>query len=104
MSPLTVRASRFATIDLSPVSRFGERFRTEATDSLAVIIEAPSTEAIFDGMEFQRLRLHHDQQISEWEFSKRFSPQAASKAALQPENLARALAREISRLLFCEYR
>ena len=45
----------------------GERFRTEATASLPGIIEAPSPETIFDGMEFQRLRLHHDQQVPEWE-------------------------------------
>jgi hypothetical protein len=45
----------------------GERFRTEATASLPGIIEAPSPEAIFEGMEFQRLRLHHDQQVPEWE-------------------------------------
>jgi len=44
----------------------GERFRTEATASLPGIIEAPP-ETIFDGMEFQRLRLHHDQQVPEWE-------------------------------------
>jgi len=41
----------------------GERLRTEATASLPGIIEAPSSETIFDGMEFQRLRLHHDQQV-----------------------------------------
>jgi len=44
----------------------GERFRTKATPSLPGIIEAPSSETIFDGMEFQRLRLHHDQQVPEW--------------------------------------
>ena len=45
----------------------GERFRTEATASLPGILEAPSPETIFAGMEFQRLRLHHDQQVPEWE-------------------------------------
>ncbi len=45
----------------------GERFRTEATASLPGIAEAPSPGTIFDGMEFQRLRLHHDQQVPEWE-------------------------------------
>jgi hypothetical protein len=45
----------------------GERFREEATSSLSGIVEAPSPETIFDGMEFQRLRLHHDQQVPEWE-------------------------------------
>ena len=43
----------------------GDRFRTEATASLPGIIEVPSPETIFDGMEFQRLRLHHDQQLPE---------------------------------------
>jgi hypothetical protein len=45
----------------------GERFRTEATASLPGIIKPALPEAIFDGMEFQRLRLHHDQQVPEWE-------------------------------------
>ena len=45
----------------------GDRFRTEATASLPGILKAPSPETIFDGMEFQRLRLHHDQQVPEWE-------------------------------------
>src|ERR1700730_3273362 len=45
----------------------GERFRTEATASLPGIIKPPLPETIFDGMEFQRLRLHHDQQVPEWE-------------------------------------
>jgi SAM-dependent methyltransferase len=45
----------------------GERFRTEATASLSGIMEPPSPETIFDGMQFQRLRLHHDQQVPEWE-------------------------------------
>jgi hypothetical protein len=30
-------------------------------------IGSPSPETIFDGMELQRLRLHHDQQVPEWE-------------------------------------
>jgi SAM-dependent methyltransferase len=45
----------------------GERFRTEAMSSLPGIIQSPSVETIFEGMEFQRLRLHHDQQVPEWE-------------------------------------
>ena len=45
----------------------GERFRTEATASLPGIIKPLLPETIFDGMEFQRLRLHHDQQVPEWE-------------------------------------
>jgi hypothetical protein len=44
----------------------GERFRTEATAFLPGIMEALLPETIFDGMEFQRLRLHHDQQVPEW--------------------------------------
>ena len=30
-------------------------------------IKSALPEAIFDGMEYQRLRLHHDQQVPEWE-------------------------------------
>jgi SAM-dependent methyltransferase len=48
-------------------SLIGERFRTEATASLPGITKPPLLETIFDGMEFQRLRLHHDQQVPEWE-------------------------------------
>jgi len=44
----------------------GERFLIEAKASSPGIIEAPSPETIFDGMKFQRLRLH-DQQVPEWE-------------------------------------
>jgi len=45
----------------------GKQFLTEARASLPGILEAPSPETIFDGMELQRLRLHHDQQVPEWE-------------------------------------
>jgi SAM-dependent methyltransferase len=44
----------------------GQRFITEARASLPGFIEAPSTETIFEGLELQRIRLHHDQQIPEW--------------------------------------
>ena len=30
-------------------------------------VETPSPETVFDGVELQRLRLHHDQQVPEWE-------------------------------------
>jgi hypothetical protein len=39
-------------------------FITEARASLPSFIETPSTETIFEGLELQRIRLHHDQQIS----------------------------------------
>ena len=45
----------------------GQRFLTEARASLPGIIEAPSPETIFEGVELQRIRLHHDQQVPEWE-------------------------------------
>ncbi len=45
----------------------GKQFLTEASASLPGILETPSPETIFDGMELQRLRLHHDQQVPEWE-------------------------------------
>jgi hypothetical protein len=45
----------------------GKRFLTEACASLPGIVETPSPETVFDGMELQRLRLHHDQQLPEWE-------------------------------------
>jgi hypothetical protein len=44
----------------------GQRFITEARASLPGFIEAPSTETIFEGLELQRIRLHHDQQVPEW--------------------------------------
>jgi hypothetical protein len=40
---------------------------TEAYASLPGIAEMPSPETVFDEMELQRLRLHHDQQVPEWE-------------------------------------
>jgi hypothetical protein len=43
------------------------RYYTEASASLPGIAETPSPETVFDGMELQRLRLHHDQQVPEWE-------------------------------------
>jgi SAM-dependent methyltransferase len=45
----------------------GKQFRTEAAASLPGIAETPAPEAIFDAMQVQRLRLHHDQQVPEWE-------------------------------------
>ena len=45
----------------------GEQFHTEAAASLPGIAETPAPEAIFDAMQVQRLRLHHDQQVPEWE-------------------------------------
>jgi HNH endonuclease/Methyltransferase domain len=45
----------------------GKQFLTEACASLPGIAETPSPETVFDGMELQRLRLHHDQQVPEWE-------------------------------------
>jgi SAM-dependent methyltransferase len=45
----------------------GEQFLTEAYASLPGIAETPSPETVFGGMELQRLRLHHDQQVPEWE-------------------------------------
>jgi len=55
-------------VSLAASKTGGPRFRrwTEAIASLPGIIEAPSPETIFEGMEFQRLRLHHDQQVPEW--------------------------------------
>jgi hypothetical protein len=44
----------------------GQRLITEARASLPGFIETPSTETIFEGLELQRIRLHHDQQIPEW--------------------------------------
>ena len=44
----------------------GQRFITEARASLPGFIETPSTETIFEGLELQRIRLHHDQQVPEW--------------------------------------
>jgi hypothetical protein len=38
----------------------GQRFITEARASLPRFIETPSTETIFEGLELQRIRLHHD--------------------------------------------
>ncbi len=43
------------------------QFQTEASASLPGVGETPVPEIIFDAMEMQRLRLHHDQQIPEWE-------------------------------------
>ena len=40
--------------------------RTEARASLPGFIEPLSTETTFEGLESQRIRLHHDQQIPEW--------------------------------------
>lgn len=45
----------------------GKQFRTEAAASLPGIAETPAPETIFDAMQVQRLRLHHDQQVPEWE-------------------------------------
>jgi hypothetical protein len=45
----------------------GEQFLTEASASLPGIPKTSSPETVFDGMELQRLRLHHDQQVPEWE-------------------------------------
>jgi hypothetical protein len=45
----------------------GKQFLTEARASLPGIAETPSPETIFEGMELQRLRLHYDQQVPEWE-------------------------------------
>jgi hypothetical protein len=45
----------------------GTQFFTEASASLPGIVETPSPETVFKGMELQRLRLHHDQQVPEWE-------------------------------------
>jgi len=45
----------------------GKQFLTEAYASLPGIVETPSPETVFVGMELQRLRLHHDQQVPEWE-------------------------------------
>ena len=44
----------------------GQRFIVEARASLPGFIETPSTETVFEGLELQRIRLHHDQQIPEW--------------------------------------
>jgi hypothetical protein len=44
-----------------------KQFFTEASASLPGIAETPSPETVFDGVELQRLRLHHDQQVPEWE-------------------------------------
>jgi hypothetical protein len=30
-------------------------------------VETPSVETVFGGIELQRLRLHYDQQVPEWE-------------------------------------
>ena len=38
----------------------GRQFLTEACASLPGIVETLSVESVFDGMELQRLRLHHD--------------------------------------------
>jgi len=45
----------------------GKRFLIEASASLPGVGEAPSAGDIFDAVEVQRLRLHHDQQVPEWE-------------------------------------
>jgi SAM-dependent methyltransferase len=45
----------------------GKQFLTEACASLPGIMGTPSPETVFDGVEMQRLRLHHDQQVPEWE-------------------------------------
>jgi hypothetical protein len=45
----------------------GTQFFTEASSSLPGIVETPSPETVFEGMELQRLRLHYDQQVPEWE-------------------------------------
>ena len=45
----------------------GKQFLREAAASLPGIGETPAPEAIFDAMGMQRLRLHHDQQVPEWE-------------------------------------
>jgi hypothetical protein len=44
----------------------GKQFLTEASASLPGMGEMPAPESIFDAMEVQRLRLHHDQQVPEW--------------------------------------
>jgi SAM-dependent methyltransferase len=44
----------------------GHQFLTEACASLPGVIETPSQETIFEGVELQRIRLHHDQQVPEW--------------------------------------
>jgi hypothetical protein len=43
----------------------GKQFLTEAAASLPGVSEIARPEAIFDAMEVQRLRLHHDQQLPE---------------------------------------
>ena len=48
-------------------AEIAKQFLTEAYASLPGIVETPSPEAIFGGMELQRLRLHHDQQVPEWD-------------------------------------
>ena len=50
----------------NPNVLIGEQFLTEASVSLPGISETPSKETIFDAIEVQRLRLHHDQQVPEW--------------------------------------
>jgi SAM-dependent methyltransferase len=45
----------------------GKQFITEASASLPGVGEIAGPEAVFDAMEVQRLRLHHDQQVPEWE-------------------------------------
>jgi hypothetical protein len=45
----------------------GKQFLTEASASLPGVGEIADPEAVFDAMEVQRLRLHHDQQVPEWE-------------------------------------
>ena len=45
----------------------GKQFFTEAAASLPGVGEMAGIEAVFDAMEVQRLRLHHDQQVPEWE-------------------------------------
>jgi hypothetical protein len=51
----------------NPNTLIGKKFLTEARASLPGILETPSPETIFDGMELQRLRLYHDQQVPEWD-------------------------------------
>jgi SAM-dependent methyltransferase len=46
----------------------GDRFFSEAKSALPLVhsIDVPSFDDVFVGLEFQRLRLKHDQQIPEW--------------------------------------
>ena len=50
-----------------PDSLLCQQFFMEASVSLPGIGKTPTKEAIFEGIEVQRLRLHHDQQVPEWD-------------------------------------